>query len=343
MKSKQHSSGSQSYLLAGDVGGTKTNLAIFGRHDDPMEPLAEGSFPSNQYSNLDSIIREFLAEQQIQVEAACIGIAGPVMDGKVEVTNLPWVVDKLEMAINLQLDAVELINDLQAIAQSIPILREKDLVTIKAGAPADRGAIGVIAPGTGLGEAFLTWNGNSYSAHPSEGGHTDFAPRTPLEIEMLEYLLHKYVRVSYERVCSGIGIPNIYAFLRDHEHAEEPNWLKGKLAGAEDPTPIIMEIALSEKRTCKLCESTLEIFVSILGAEAGNLALKVMATGGIYLAGGIPPNILPALKEPYFTQSFTDKGRHSDLMANIPVHAILNPKAALFGAANYGMKYLLSM
>jgi glucokinase len=195
-----------------------------------------------------------------------------------------------------------------------------------------------VAPGTGLGEAYLTWQNDRYCAQPSEGGHADFAPTDVLEVGLLQYLWGRYERVSYERVCSGLGIPNIYAYLKASGYAQEPTWLAERLAQAPDATPVIVNNALDSEECCALCEGTLRTFVSILGAEAGNLALKILATGGVYLGGGIPPRILPALDGPVFLRAFCDKGRFSELMGEIPVYVIKNPQAPLLGAAAYGLE-----
>ena len=228
---------------------------------------------------------------------------------------------------------MRLLNDLSAIAHAVPFLQPDDVHTINIGRPAPEGPLAVIAPGTGLGEAYLTWDGDKYRAHASEGGHADFAPTTPLEVEMLRYLQGSFGHVSFERVCSGKGIPNIYAFLKDSGYAEEPTWLGEQLESADDPTPVIFNAVLKADKPCKLCQATLETFVSILGAEAGNLALKLGATGGVYLGGGIPPRIAPFLESEIFMAPFRKKGRLSGLLAQIPVHIILNPKVALLGAA----------
>jgi glucokinase len=220
----------------------------------------------------------------------------------------------------------------------VPFLEAADLHTLNEGQPAPGGVIAVIAPGTGLGEAFLTWDGSRYRAHASEGGHTDFAPTNALEAGLLRYLLGRFEHVSYERVCSGRGLPNIYAYLKDSGYAEEPPWLAEQLASVEDPNPIIVNAALYGERPCELCVAMLNTFVSILGTEAGNLALKVLATGGVYLGGGIPPRILPALEQEEFIEAFRRKGRMSDLLARVPVHVILNPKVALLGAACHGLE-----
>jgi glucokinase len=272
------------------------------------------------------------------VDRASFGVSGPVVDGQAEITNLPWVLDEMQLAEALGLSSVRLLNDLDAIAHAVPLLKSDDLHTLNVGQPVSGGAIAVIAPGTGLGEAFLVWDGSRYRAQASEGGHADFAPTNLLEIGLLRYLLQRFEHVSYERVCSGRGIPHIYAYLKDSGYAEEPTWLAEQLATADDPTPIIAKAALDEARPCELCVATLNTFVSVMGAEAGNLALKVVATGGVYLGGGIPPRILPALEKKPFMEAFQRKGRLSDLMAEIPVHVILDPKVALLGAACHGLE-----
>ncbi len=327
-------------LLAGDVGGTKTNLALFSVEKGPRDPVVEATFPSRDYANLGDLVRKFLSEVDHPLESASFGVAGPVVDRHVEVTNLPWVIDARTLEDQLDIRPVRLLNDLEAIAHAVPFLGSEDLYTLNEGKQVREGNKAVIAPGTGLGETFLTWNGSRYRAYPSEGGHVDFGPATPMQLDMLRYLQEKFDRVSYERVCSGIGIPNIYEFVKDNGHAVEPEWLSRELAAADDPTPVIANVALAEERTCEICAITLDIFISILGAEAGNLALKVLATGGVYLGGGIPPRILPLLKGEQFLESFINKGRFSDLLSKIPVHVILNPKVALLGAACHGLGLL---
>jgi glucokinase len=324
-------------LLAGDLGGTKTNLAIFSSEDGPRQPLVQATLPSSQYPSLEALVREFLAQVDFKPQWATFGVAGPVVSGKATITNLPWVMDETQLAKAFDIPSVQLINDLVAIAQAVPWLETDELYTLNEGRPVEGGAIVVNAPGTGLGQAFLIWDGSRYRAHPSQGGHTDFAPTNDFEIELLRFLMSRFEHVSYERVCAGIGLPNIYDFLKQAGYAEEPPWLAERLAQAGDRTPIIVQAALDDKKPCELCAKTLNTFVSLLGTETGNLALKVLATGGVYLGGGIPPRILPALEDERFLGAFRRKGRMSDLMVDMPVRVILHPEVALLGAASYGL------
>jgi glucokinase len=327
-------------LLAGDIGGTKTNLGIYSLEKGAREPLAESTFPSPKYPNLETLAREFLGQVDVTVDSASFGVAGPVVKGQAKITNLPWVIDEEHLRKTLHLSSVRLLNDLEAIAYGVPSVGSEDLHTLNEGVAILGGTLAVLASGTGLGEAFLTWNRTCYQAHASEGGHADFGPTSTIEIDLLHYLHNKFGHVSYERICSGSGLPNIYAFLKDRGYAKESSWLADRLKAVDDPTPIIVNAALDRERPCELCIATLRIFVSVLGAEAGNLALKVLATGGIYLGGGIPPRIIPALEDEHFMESFTGKGRFSELLSRIPVHVILNPKIALIGAACYGLELL---
>ena len=305
-------------------------------------PLAETSYPSAQYDSLDDVVRAFLQSTGATVETAAFGVAGPVIDGTAQITNLPWRMSESGLARSSGARAVKLLNDLESIANAIPVLADEDIVKLNAIEPTAHGAIGVVAPGTGLGEAFLvatTAGGTataSYRAFPSEGGHCDFAPNTDLEIEMLRYLLPIFDgHVSYERVCSGIGIPNIYNFMKWSGYAELPE-IERELASAKDATPVIMSHAMSDAPSPR-CKATLDMFCSVLAAQAGNLALTVMATGGLYLGGGIPPRILPALRRGSFLQSFLSKGRLRSLMEQIPLRVIVNAKAGLLGAARVAM------
>ena len=323
-----------SVLLAGDIGGTKSRLAIFPDGGSPRAPLAEESLPSERFGEIESLIREFLKRSGLSAERACLAVAGPVIDGRAAVTNLPWIADAGQIRRAFGFRSVRLLNDLAATARAVPLLEPAELHTLAPGEPASGGAIALIAPGTGLGEAFLTWDGARYREHASEGGHADFAPGSPIEIELLRELRNAADHVSYEAVASGPGLGRLYRFLR-REGAEEPAWLAARLAEAADPAPVIVEAALAG--TADLCVRTVRLFVSLLGAEAGNLALKTLAAGGVYLGGGIAPRIIPFLEEGPFLDAFRRKGRMTDLLYRIPVHVILEPRAALIGAADRGL------
>ncbi len=325
-------------LLAGDVGGTKTNLAIFSSHAELRKPVLEATLPSASYSSLEALVADFLAQATFPIERASFGVAGPVIDGKAKITNLPWIMDEAHLQQELHVEKVTLVNDLVAMANAVPLLEADDLYTLNEGQPEPNGTLAIIAPGTGLGEAFLTWDGSRYRTQPSEGGHTDFAPTNAAEIELLRYLLGKFDHVSFEQVCSGIGLPHVYAYYRDCGQYEEPSWLAEQLAEAKDRTPIIIKNALSVDSPVALCVATLKMFAVILGAEAGNLALKVLATGGVYIGGGIPPRILSLLKDNLFMQAFEHKGRFSSMLSSVPVHVVLNNKIALLGAAHNGFR-----
>lgn len=325
-------------LLAGDIGGTKTNLAIFPLDREPRVPLVEATFPSGQYESLEALVAEFLARNNVTIERASFGVAGPVVAGQAKVTNLPWSMDEQRLQEALHIPRVCLLNDLDAMAHGVPFLKAEDLCTLNTGQAVPDGTLAVIAPGTGLGEAFLTWEGDRYHAHASEGGHTDFAPTNSSEMEMLRYLQGRFDHVSYEHVGSGIGLPNIYAYYKEVVSLTEPEWLTAQLATTNDPTPIIIAAALDKTRDTELCSATLRTFVSIIGAEAGNLALKVLANGGVYIGGGIPPRILPYFMNETFLHAFQAKGRFTQMLANIPVHIVTNPKLALLGAARHGLE-----
>ncbi len=327
-------------LLAGDIGGTKTNLALFDSLEGAHVPLKEATFPSGAYASLEAVLKEFLLSVDEPIEYACFAVAGPVVAGAANVTNLPWMMKEQHLKETLGFTTVHLMNDLEAIAYVVPYLKESDIYTINAGNAVAGGSIAVIAPGTGLGEAFLTCDEQGrYTAHASEGGHVDFAPVNAVQMELLRYLQESYDHVSYERVCSGIGIPNIYAFFKDTGRFEEPEWLTRRLAAVDDPTPVISTAAQDETCSCAICDATLETFSEILGAEAGNLALKISATGGVYLGGGIPPRILPLLETGGFMSAFLQKGRFLRLLNSMPVRVILNQRAALLGAAHYALAH----
>ena len=326
-------------LIAGDIGGTKTDLAIYSSESGPHAPLAETEVHSADYPSLQAMVAEFLAQVKISVDVASFDVAGPVIDGHVKTTNLPWVMDEDSLARDLNLKTVHLINDLEAVARAVPVLRSEDLITLNEGAPVLNGPIAIIAPGTGLGESFLTWDGSQYRAHGSEGGHSDFAPTDERQVHLLEYLLPRFGHVGVERVCSGIGVPNIYEYLRDEEKIPERPEVAQLIASSKDHTKAIVAAAFDAKNPSELCRATIDMLVSILASEAGNLALKVFATGGVYLAGGIALHLLNALQEPRFVEAFTKKGRFKDLMARIPIH-VITARAALVGAATYGLESL---
>lgn len=323
-------------LLAGDIGGTKTILALIDSEKGVRHPLVETRFSSDAYDSLEAIVQQFLTDTAVTVDAASFGVAGPVVNNRAHITNLPWIIDAAAIAQTFAIPNVFLLNDLEAIANVVTHLEPDDLTTLNPGQPEKEGAIAVIAPGTGLGEAFLTWTGTRYQAHPSEGGHTAFGPGNAEQIELLRFLHGRYRHVSYERVCSGIGIPNLYDFMKWNGRHPEPDWLAQAIAATEDPTPIIVTAAIQDN--VPLCAAVLNLFVDILGDEAGNLALKTLATGGVYIGGGIPPRILPHLQQPRFLQAFRRKGRFADLMAAMPIHIIQQPQAALLGAAYYGIE-----
>ena len=327
-------------LLAGDVGGTKTHLGFFSKEKGPREPLVEAVFQNADYPDFEAVLREFLIPVKQSIHKACFGVSGPVMDGQCRITNLPWIIREKQIQHVFQIASVRLINDLEATANAIPFLSPADLFILHPGQVVRRGNRAVIAPGTGLGEAFLTWDGQCYRAYASEAGHADFAPGNSLGLELLLDLRERFGHVSWENICSGKGISRIYQFFKSKGYGEEPAWLSEKLKRGSDPTPVIIEAALDDERSCDLCKKTLDLFVSILGGEAGNLALKVLAAGGVYLAGGISPRILPFLGDGRFMEAFRHKGRMSELMSRIPVSVIVDPGSAMLGAAHYGFKVL---
>jgi len=328
-------------ILAGDIGGTNARLAIYrpdDNHDNHFVTVHEMVFASKEFRGLDEIVLKFVAETGVHPEVASFGIAGPVRNGRVETSNLPWVIESSRLAAELHVDAVHLINDLEAQAWGIQCLGPADTVALTPIPPSRQTAVGnqaVVAAGTGLGEAGLLWDEDrkQHQIFACEGGHCDFAPRNELEIDLLRYLQGELKgRVSFERVVSGIGLKNIYSFLRDEKGMEEPSWLKDRMH-QEDPNAVIGEVG--EDGSNELCAKTLDMFASAYGAEAGNLALKVLSVGGLYLGGGIAPKILKTMKNGTFMQAFTDKGRLSDLLVHMPVRIILESRAALMGAAAY--------
>jgi len=320
-------------ILAGDIGGTNTRLALLEMEDKWPRVIVEQTFPSREHKSLDEIVRQFLGEHGLTIKRACFGVAGPIRNRRSKPSNLPWVVDADQLATLFGFDAVTLVNDLEANAFGLVALEAKDFAVLNEGAPESEGNTAIISAGTGLGEAGLHFEGKVRRPFASEGGHADFAPRNELEIELLRYLIPQFHHVSYERVLSGPGLLNIYTFLRDTGRGEEAAWLADEMQEA-DPSAVITRAALEGKS--ELCMRALDLFVSIYGAEAGNLALKVNATGGVFLGGGIAPRIIDKLKSPAFMEAFTAKGRMRPLLEAVPVRVILNDMTALIGAALCG-------
>ena len=324
-------------ILAGDVGGTKVHLALYSFEGGRLRPRRDEKFPAGRYGCLDDVVKAFLTDpkEKAQIIAACFGCPGPVRDGRLKLTNLPWTLDEKLLQQSLGIRHISLINDLEANGYGIPELAAESVYTLHAGDASAVGHRGLVSAGTGLGEALLIWDPKrqTHLPIPSEGGHCDFAPRNAKEIALLNYLRQELKgRVSFERVVSGIGIKNVYAFLRDDQKMPEPQWLRDRMA-TEDPNKVIGECG--EDGSSEICFETLKIFASAYGAEAGNVALKVLAMGGIYLGGGISPKVLKTLSSGGFVNAFLDKGRLSPLLQSIPVRVILDDSCALLGAAAY--------
>src|SRR5664279_3977245 len=321
-------------ILAGDIGGTKSRLAAFETDGNRLNCVVEKIYPSKEHVGLNEIVADFVKTEGIPAHSACFGVAGPVQGGRSKISNLPWVIDSRELAAQLRLSSVGLINDLEAFAYGIDFLDSKDFVPLRDGASDATGNIAVVSAGSGLGEAGLYWDGFRHHPFACEGGHTEFAPKNELEIELLQYLMKKFQNrhVSYERLLSGPGVKNIYEFLRDTAKEEEPACLKEQLAAAPDAPVLISELALSKKTP--ICDRTLSIFVSVFGSEAGNCALKFMATGGVFIAG-IAGKIVSKMQGKAFMESFLDKGRMSSLLETIPVRIVLNEDSGLIGAARF--------
>jgi glucokinase len=328
-------------ILAGDIGGTHSRLAFFEGTPDQLRPTEVEVFPSAHFAGLADIVRKFFEMHKQPVEAACFGLPGAVVNGRVETTNLPWLVDSSQLGAALGLAEVQLINDLAANAHGIALLAESDFVVLNPGLAHASGNRALLSAGTGLGEAGLFADAQgAYHPFASEGGHADFAPRNDVEMELLRYLLGRFEHVSYERVLSGPGLHNLYQFLRDTGRGQEPAWLAEQIAQG-DPPAAISKSAL--EGTSEICVQALDMFVSVYGAEAGNLALKMLATGGIYVGGGIAPKIIRKLSSTVFMKSFTAKGRSAALLKEIPVRVITNDKTALLGAGRVAAMSLLSV
>jgi glucokinase len=329
-------------ILAGDIGGTKTLLALFDEAGGALELQRDATYPSQESASLEAILARFLGGTPTAVRAACFGVPGVVTDGHSETTNLPWTLDERDLAQRIGAPRVKLLNDLEAAAYGMLHLQPQELAPLNTGVDSGRrGNIAVIAAGTGLGEAMLIWDGSTYLPVASEGGHADFAPRTDQELDLQRYLRSKFTgHVSYERVLTGPGLHNVYNFLRDSNFAPEPAWLAAELTTG-DPSAIIAENGLAGRDP--LCVAALDLFVGAYGAEAGNMALRCLAVGGVFLGGGIAPKLLPALRSGGFMRAFTSKGRFAELLQRIPVNVALNPRAPLLGAARYALRLVSSV
>ncbi|MEA3455653.1 MAG: glucokinase [Campylobacterota bacterium] len=320
-------------VLAGDIGGTKTSLAIFEVNGTNLEAVAEEKYLSGDYTSLDEIVQKFIAVQKDIPEWASFGIAGPVRDGIAKTMNLPWIVDAQKMADEIGFKKVWLMNDLEANAWGIGALQEEDFFILNEGKSDSNGNASIISAGTGLGQAGLFNNGKELHPFASEGGHSDFSPNTDLEIALLQFLKKRYAKeshVSWERLVSGMGIGNIYDFLCDYRGSETPDWLAEEIRTGDKAASISK--AADESR-CPICAETFKLFVHLYGAEAGNHALKIMATAGVYIGGGIAAKNIEQFRNSTFMDSFCAKGRMKQIMQDIPVKIILNQRTALYGPA----------
>jgi glucokinase len=320
-------------ILAGDIGATRTRLAAFQTEGNRFDLVVQKTYASQEHSGLREVLVEFIRSEGIPVHSACFGVAGPVRGGQSKISNLPWTIDCRELAGQLKLASVGLLNDLQAYAYGIDALESKDFVTLSEGTQDAEGNRAVISAKTGLGVAGLYWDGFRHHPFACEGGHADFAPKNALQIELFNYLQKKYGHVSCERILSGPGIRNVYDFLRESKKAEESSSIRDQISSAPDPSALIAQLALQGKSA--ICEQTMALFVSVFGAEAGNCALRYMTTGGIYIGGIIAAKNLEKMKDPAFLQAFFDKGRMASLLKDMPVKVIVNDDCGLIGSARY--------
>ncbi|WP_252736928.1 glucokinase [Zobellia galactanivorans] len=318
-------------VLAGDIGGTKTNLALFEYKDGHLSPLKQNSYKTKDYNSLLEIIHEFEVKQMTPIDSMCFGVAGPITNGKVYGTNFPWGIDAQELTRELHLRSVFLINDMQANAYGLAALGEKDLDPLKYGSQIVGNAV-IISPGTGLGEAGLYWDGKAYHPFASEGGHCDFSPRNDFDYEIWKYFQQKYGHVSWERLLSGQGIRDTYQLIRNVSGEKESDAFKAKMA-KEDPAAVITKTAI--EGTDPVCMETLDLFVRFLAIETSQLALKFKATGGIFIGGGIMPKIIKGMNREAFNDNFMQSGRLNSLLQMVPVNVILNDNTALLGAGYY--------
>jgi len=319
-------------VLSGDIGGTKTSLALYVVDGARLQTLAEARYPSREHASLDEILRVFLDTNEARCDYACFGIAGPVQGGRATTTNLPWELDAAQMAAVHGFKAVWLLNDLEASAWGIGALQARDLHVLNAGRPDAQGNALIISAGTGLGQAGMFWDGERHRPFACEGGHADFAPGSEIEIALLRHLMRCYDHVSWERLVSGMGLVNIYDFLGVYRDTETPPWLAQAMRDGDQAAEISKA---GQEARCPLCTEALDLFVRLYGAEAGNHALKIMARGGVYIGGGIAPKILGRLEQGGFLEAFCTKGRMEPLLREMPVKVILNEKTALYGPALY--------
>ena len=320
-------------ILAGEIGATRTRLAAFDTEGNKLQCVVEKTYLSQEHGGLAELITGFIKTEGIPVHSACFGVAGPVTAGRSKISNLPWTIDRRELASQLKLDSVGLINDLEAYAYGIDALESKDFITLSEGAEDAEGNRAVISARTGLGVAGMYWDGFRHHPFACEGGHADFAPRNKLDMELLTYLQGKHGRVSSERILSGPGIKNIYDFLRDTKKVEEPPDLREQMSQSPDPPALISKLAAEGKSA--ICDQTMSLFVTIYGAETGNCALHFMSTGGIFIGGSIAAKNINKMKDPAFMKSFLDKGRMTPLLKQMPVKIVLNDDSGIIGAARY--------
>lgn len=318
--------------LAGDIGGTKTHLALYESSQEKTICIKNQKFLSQDYPNLKTIVKKFLSDQNLEIDRACFGIAGPVKEGKSQATNLPWIVDATHLSSALSIKKVFLINDLEANAYGLRTLSDKEFFVLNKGDQVAGANQAMISAGTGLGEAGIFFDGKKYHPFACEGGHGDFGPRNELEDELLKYLRAKFHHVSYERILSGPGLYNIYQFLIDTKKEKEKPVLLAEIQKGDSPR-LISEMGIDGKSSA--CTRALQIFTSIYGSEAGNVALKMLALGGVFVGGGIAPKILKVLQRGEFMANFKKKGRFADLLSKIPVKVVLNDNTALLGSMYY--------
>jgi len=325
-------------ILAADIGGTKTLIALYQQQQDEWVCCKKVDYSSADFAEFETLLNAFLKDEAVTIQSVCIGVAGPVVDGDCITTNLPWDLKEQEIAVQTGAKSVYLLNDLEATAWGVLALADSDFVELNPESSEAAGSLAILAAGTGLGEAMLIWTGEEYFAVASEGGHTDFAPRNELEIGLLRYLMVMHgEHVSYERVVCGQGLVNIYQYLKSENYAEIDEAME-ELFGRQDPAAVISEKGKDSKN--KLCAKALELFCTIYGAEAGNLALKCLPKAGVILAGGIAAKNLSSMQNGCFMQGFLAKGRYQQVLRHISVKVCLNPEAALVGALTIAIKNL---